>query len=206
MRDLVRFWLFLPLLLAHWSVQAQIFMCKDASGRTFTSDRPIPECAGRALREYDRKGIARRDILPPPTPQQKRELQLQEEQRRLEELAAEEQRRNDRAMRFRYRNEGEIEVARKRAVEGLQEQIRRETTLLAAAEKRWHGAEAEADGYRMKNEPLPGELQRNLNDAERAVRASKKTLADHELEIAAINAKHDETVKRYRAMSGVAAR
>lgn len=206
MRDLVRLWLFLPLLAACPGVHAQIFMCKDATGRTFTSDRPIPECAGRALREYDRAGIARRDILPPPTPEQKRELELQQEKRRLEELAAEEQRRNDRAMRFRYRNEGEIELARKRAVDELQEQIRRETAVLAAAEKRWHAAKAEADGYRKKNQPIPDELQRNLNDAERAVRESKKTLADHDVEIAATNAKHNETVKKFRMVAGVAAK
>jgi hypothetical protein len=206
MRDSVRFCLLLPLLLAHWSARAQIYMCKDASGRTLTSDRPIPECAGRPLREYDRKGIPRRDILPPPTPEQKRELQLQEEKRRHEELAAEEQRKSDRAMRFRYRNEGEIEVARKRAVDGIREQIRRETGALAAVEKRRQGAQAEVDSYRKKNEAAPADLQRSLNDADRAVGESKKMIADHEAEIVAVNARHDETLKRYRAIAGTAAK
>lgn len=204
MRDSVRFWLLLPLLLAHWSAQAQIYMCKDASGRTITSDRPLPECAGRAVREYDRKGTPRRDIPAPLTSEQKREVQLQEEKRRLEELAAEEQRRNDRAMRFRYRNEAEIEVARKRAVEAVQEQIKREMGVLASVEKRRQGAQAEVDSYRKKNEAAPADLQRSLNDAERAARESKKMIADHEAEIVSINAKHDETLKRYRVISGVA--
>src|SRR3569832_1847253 len=39
-----------------------ILMCKDAYGKTFTSDRPIPECSGRAVRQLDRNGLVRRDI------------------------------------------------------------------------------------------------------------------------------------------------
>jgi hypothetical protein len=205
MRDLVRGCLLLVLLLAHWGAQAQrIYMCKDASGRTITSDRPLPECDGRAVREYDRKGLLRRDIPPPPTLEQKQEMQLQEEKRRVLELAAEEQKRRDRAIRLRYRNEAEIERARKLAVEGTQDHIKREAVVLAAAEKRRQVAEAEADSYRNKNKPVPDELQRSLNDAERAVRESKKLIADHEAEIVAINERHDETVKRYRVVTGVA--
>jgi hypothetical protein len=204
MRGSVQIWLLLSLLAAHCSVQAQIYMCKDANGRTFTSDRPIAECAGRTLREFDRKGQVRREIPPPPTVEQKRELQAQDEKRRQEEFAADEQRRSDRAMRFRYRSEGEIEVARKRAVEAVQDQVRREAVVLVAVEKRREGAQVEADSYRKKNEPVPGNLQRALNDADRGVRESKKAIADHEAEIASINAKHDATLKRYRAITGVA--
>jgi hypothetical protein len=204
MRDSARIWLLLSLLAAHCSAQAQIYMCKDANGRTFTADRPIVECAGRTLREFDRKGQVRREIPPPPTADQKRELQAQEEKRRQAELAADEQRRSDRAMRFRFRNEGEIEVARKRAVEAVQDQIKRETGVLAAVDKRRQAAQAEADSYRKKNEAVPGDLQRTVNDADRGVRESKKTIADHEADIASINAKHDATLKRYRAVSGVA--
>jgi hypothetical protein len=205
MRDSVRCGLLLLLLMAHWSAQAQrIYMCKDASGRTITSDRPLPECAGRAVREYDRKGIPRRDVPAPPTAEQKQELQLQEEKRQVLELAAEEQKRRDRAIRFRYRNEGEIELARKRAVEGVQDQIKREMVVLAVAEKRLQGAQAVADSHRKKNEPVPAELQRGLSDTERTVRESKRLIADCEAEIVAINEKHDETVKRYRVVTGVA--
>lgn len=204
MRDSVRYWLLLPLLLAHWSAQAQIYRCKDAAGRNYTSDRPIPECADRAVREYDRKGNARRDIPAPPTAEQKRQMQSEQEKRRQMELAAEEQKRNDRAMRSRYRSEADIGLARKRAIEGVQEQIKRETGTLAAAEKRLQGAQAQADSIRKKNAPVPADVQRGLDDAERAVGESKKQIAEHEAEIAAINARHDEMVKRYRLITGVA--
>ena len=50
----------LPLFLAHVALHAQkIYMCKDESGHTLTSDRPIPECEGRAIREFDKSGTIR---------------------------------------------------------------------------------------------------------------------------------------------------
>jgi hypothetical protein len=194
----------LALLLAHWGAHAQIYMCKDGSGRTLTSDRPIPECSGRILREFDRNGIVRREILPPPTPEQKRDMQLQEDKRKQEQAAAEDLRKSDRAMRFRFHNEAEIEVARKRELDGIQEQIKRETGVLAAAEKRRQSVRAEMDSHRKRNEAVPGELERALMDAERAVREAKKMIAGQEAEISVVNARHDETVQRYRVVTGVA--
>ena len=46
---------------------ATIFMCKDASGRTITSDRPIPECAERTVWEYGNTGSLKREIAAPLT-------------------------------------------------------------------------------------------------------------------------------------------
>jgi hypothetical protein len=205
MRGSVRIWLLLPLMLAHWNAQAQIYMCKDASGRTITSDRPLMDCMGRAMREYDRKGNLRRDIPAPPTPEQKREMELQTEKRKQDELAADEQKRVDLAIRGRFHNEAEIEMARKRAVEGVRENVRRETGVLTLLEKRRQGSQAQADSYRKKNQAVPPDLQRSLDDAETGVRQSRKVIADHEAELTAINAKHDETLKRYRIISEGAA-
>ena len=87
----------LPLLLMHAAVHAQkIYMCKDESGRTLTSDRPIPECEGRAIREFDKGGMVKRDIPPPPTAEQKRQMPIDDDKRKAEAEAADERRRADR--------------------------------------------------------------------------------------------------------------
>src|SRR5215218_3192456 len=76
--------------------QAQkIFICKDAHGRTFTADRPIQECMGRAVKEMDRNGIVRREIPAPLTAEQRRQKELEEEKRKAEEQAAAEQKQAD---------------------------------------------------------------------------------------------------------------
>lgn len=204
MKSSIRMGLLLALLLSHVAASAQIYMCKDRSGRTLTSDRPIPECADRPMREFDRTGLARREIPAPPTAEQKREMLLQEEKRKADEAAAQEQRRNDNAIRLRYRNEADIELARKRSVEIAQEQIKRETSLLAAAQTRRQKAQAEVDARKNKNQAVPADLQRRVEESDRTISESKKIIRNAEAEIEQINAKYDETAKRFRVITGVA--
>jgi hypothetical protein len=205
MRRSLKIALCFPLAFAHWSAHAQIYMCKDASGRTITSDRPIPECADRAVRELDKSGKTRREIPPPMTAEQKRELQLQQEKHKAEEAAADELKRSDRLLRARYRDEGDIETARKRALEIVEEQIKREKVTLAAAEKQQQQAQAEADSLRKKNTALSAALQHRLDDSAQSVGGSKKALQEYEAELGLINAKHDAALKRYRELATASA-
>lgn len=203
-RTLRWIWPVLFLLIAPHA-QAQIFMCKDAAGRTITSDRYIPECVGRALREYDRKGVPRREILPPPTAEQKRQSQLQVEKRRAEQAAAIEQQRADQAIRIRYRSEAEIEAARRRALETVQHRSSRDADLLADTEKQHQAARVDAAAHEKKNMPIPGELQHKLYQLDQTAGALKKIMHEREAEIARINARYDETISRFRRMNAVAA-
>lgn len=92
MKSSVPFWISLSFLLVHGSAQAQqIYMCKDENGRTITADRPISECIGRTITEFDKKGIARREIPPPPTAEQKRQIELLEQKHKAEQIAETEQ-------------------------------------------------------------------------------------------------------------------
>jgi cell division protein FtsN len=192
------------LALAPLSVQAQkIFMCKDASGRTLTSDRPIPECADRAVREFDKSGTVRREIPAPLTAEQKRQKQLEEEKRKVDEAAAIEQKQNDRALVARYRNESDIETARKRDLNLVQEKIKRETASLAAAEATHKTAQAEL--AQIKNQKnIPSALQRKIEASGQAVAEDKKKLQEYGAEIAQTNLKYDAALKRYREISGTA--
>jgi membrane-associated HD superfamily phosphohydrolase len=191
----------LPFFLVHPAMHAQkIYMCKDESGRTLTSDRPIPECEGRAIREFDKGGMVKRDIPPPLTPEQKRQQQIEEEKRKAEAAAIEERKREDRAIRARYHNESEVEAARKQAVDAIQEQIKRDKATLANAEKQQKQAHAEGDSYKQKNSPLPAGVKQRVEDADQAVDAAGKSLRDHEAEIGQINSKFDATLKRFREL------
>ena len=196
--------LFLPLLLVHCGVHAQIYMCKDADGRTITSDRPIPECADRAVRELDKSGRTRRDIPPPMSAEEKRRLQQEQEKRKAEEAAADEQRRSDRLLRARYKNEADIEAARKHGLEQVADRIKREKAVLAAAEKQQQQAQAEADALKKKNATVPTVLQHRIDDASQTVAESRKALEGHEADEAEVNAKHDALLKRYRELTAAA--
>lgn len=194
--------LFIPLIVVPWQASAQMFQCKDASGRSITSDRPIPECAYRPMRELSTSGMPRREIPAPMTVEERRKMQEQEEKRKAEAIAAEEQRRNDLAIRARFRSEADIEAARKRSLEPVEEQIKREKLTLANAEKQQKAAQSEVDAFKAKSAPVPTIVQRKLDDADHAVEASQKLLRDQESELVQINAKYEATLNRYRELVG----
>ena len=181
--------------------QAQIYMCKDANGRTLTSDRPIPECSDRSMKVLDNQGVARREIAAPLTPEQKRQRQEEEEKRKAAAAAEEEQKREDRALMARYKSEADIEAARKRSLEQVAEHIKMEESGIAAAEKRLKGAQVEADALKKAGKPLSARLQQRLDDNKQAIADGRKHIGEREKEMAPINAKYDQTLKRFRELT-----
>lgn len=192
----------LPLLMAMSIAHAQkMYMCKDASGRTITSDRPIPECADRATKELDRAGMVRREVPPPPTPEQRREQKLQEEKAKADAILAEEQKQSDRLILAHYANEKDIETSRKRALDLVQDRIKRETQDMAALQKNLTALQAEAAAQtKAKGAPTPA-TKRKMEDAEQTVQTAKKSLQTRETELVQVNTKYDQTLKRFREIT-----
>jgi hypothetical protein len=183
------------------SVHAQFFQCKDASGRTITSDRPIPECAERPLRELNRSGTLKRDIPPPPTAEEKRQKLLLEEKQKAEALAAEEKMKADRVILARYGNEKGIEAARKRALEMVADQIKREINSVNAAEAQLKQTEAALAPFKKRQAAAPADLRAKQEEAEQIIREGKKIIQDREAETIEIGTRFDETLKRYREIT-----
>jgi hypothetical protein len=180
--------------LAATSAHADIFMCKDASGRTLTSDRPIPECADRAMREYSNKGQLRKEIAAPLTAQQKREAAEKQEKEKAEQAAADEQKRENRALLARYRSEEDIIAARQRDSAVLNDQLARQKAELAAAEKEWSAADATQKAGR---KPTPDANVRAAKSAQKVLDA-RAAMRDTQTDLARINAKYDQILQHYR--------
>jgi len=188
------------LALAPLTVHAQkIYMCKDAAGKTLTSDRPIPECSGN-IKELDKQGIVRREIKPPPTAAEKEQMKKEEEQKKADDLAAAERKRNDKAILSRFRNEEDIAVARKRNVDLMQDQIKRENTAIANLEKKRKDVEAQMPAAKGKKN-VEAALNKSIEEIDAAIKDSKKRVQDYEAEAAQINANYDQTLKRYRELT-----
>jgi hypothetical protein len=196
--------LVLSIALPALTAQAQIFMCKDVAGKTYSSDRPIPECADRPVREFGRDGTIRREIPAPPTAEEKRQKKLQEENHKAEALAAEEQMKTDRVILARYANEKDIEAARKRSLDLVQDQVKREEVSVAAAEKQLKELRAEMESYKKKTAAIPTDLRRRIEESGQAVENGNRTMQGSKAEMAQIEAKYDETLKRYREINGSA--
>jgi hypothetical protein len=179
--------------------QAKIYVCKDAAGHTLTADRPIAECSSRPMREMDRNGITRREIPAPLSAEEKRKAEEEARARRAEADAAAERRRNDRAILARFRSEDDIVDSGRRNVAIVQENVKRETQTLAAAQRRQQEAEAEL-ALLAAQAPRPANLQQRLEEVDRAVSGSRRRLGDYEAEILLIDTRTDAMLKRFREL------
>ncbi|WP_019142183.1 DUF4124 domain-containing protein [Noviherbaspirillum massiliense] len=193
MRSLTAGLLFLPLFLALPSAQAQIYTCKDASGRTITSDQPIPECFDRKLTVRDRKGRVRGEI----GSASEGEQAGQDGRSR----SAAQTRDSDRLLRARYPSEGDIERERLKAIQPFQERMEREKIPLASAEKLLRELADEADTYKKNNRPMPASLRRDLDEVGQSVEGRKRAIQEQTTEIERLNAKYAATLKRYRQIA-----
>lgn len=187
-------------ILAH----AQIYICKDVNGRTMTSDRPIPECATRPMRELGSNGVTRREIAAPLTAAQKHQREIDADRLRSETEAALEVRRRDVAMLERFRSESEINGAHKRAIEDIQENIRRENITLVLAEKNLKEAQLESEGRKSKN-GMALVPTRRFDDAKAALTAQIGLIRQQKSDLLKVDIWFDETLKRFRELNGAAA-
>lgn len=179
--------------------QGKIYICKDAAGRTLSSDRPIAECNNRPMREMDKSGITRREIAAPLTPEEKHRSEQEARTRRAEELAVVEQRRNDAAILSRFHSEDDIIDTGRRNAAIVQENVKRERQVLAAAEKRQQAAEADL-AQLPAGAARPAYLRQRLEEADHGVNGSRRRLDDYEAEILLINTRTEATLARFREL------
>lgn len=184
----------LPLL-----ANGQIYTCKDAAGRTFSGDHPMPECASNKVLELSKAGVIKREIPAPLTTEQKRQQQALDEKHRAE-VAAEKQRlQQDRALLARYGSEAEIEASRRYYLSLSQDMIKRDQAGIDDAQSQLKAANTEAEFYKHRK-TLPIALRNKMDEANRALDTHKKNLVDHQAELGRINDRFDETLKHYREL------
>ncbi len=186
------------------SAQAQqIYMCKDASGRTLTSDRPIPECADRSTRLMSKDGVVRKEIAPPPTAEQRAAIREAEERKKQEELARAEQKKRDMLLLSTYRSEKDIEAARERVIAQMRADIIDANNSAAAAVKKKAKAEAEIATIRNrnKNAKIPAELQTRYDEANAAETLERKRADKLEADLLLQKEKYDGIMARFRDLN-----
>lgn len=196
-RTLICLTLFAPVLAG-----AQIIMCTDERGRTYTADRPIPECQGRALRHYGKSATVVREIPAPPTAEERRQMQLEAEKKRQQQEARREQQRQDQALLAAYRSEAAIAEARERAAGPIYEMIKHEKRALAQAQERRDEALARFTQARQSNDPTAAEWKRRADAAEGTVKLSSTKLQGYENELEQLQGDYDAKLERYRVLKG----
>lgn len=182
--------------------QSRIYTCKDASGKTITSDRPLPECQGREGRVLSGQGTTVKRIEAPLTPEQIAAREAAEQKKHAEEERRREQLRKDKALLNTYASLDDIESKRQRALSQVEREAREAERRISLLERQASENRSEADFYKKK--AIPSDLKRRLDENEAALKAEKNLFGQKKDEVAQVNVKFDEDRKRYLDLIGAA--
>ena len=175
--------------------QTRIYTCKDANGKTITSDRPLPECQGREGRVLSGQGATVKKIEAPLTPEQQAARDIEDQKKRQEDELRREQARRDKALLNTYAGVDDIESKRQRALAQVEREARESERRISLLERQASENRAEAEFYKKKQ--MPADLKRKLDENEAALKAEKHLLASKKSEVAQVNVKFDEDKRRY---------
>ena len=193
----------LAMLVMAQSVLAQtagrIYTCKDTSGKTITSDRPLPECQGREGRVLSKTGTTVQTIEAPLTDEQKAAREAEEEKKKETAVVRAEQLRRDKALLGTYQNLDDLESKRQRALLQVEREMRESEKRMSLLEKTEQENKQEQEFYKRKQ--MPGELKRRVDENEGALRAEKLLLASKKDEIVQVNQKFDDDKRRFTELT-----
>ncbi len=172
----------------------KMYKCVDAAGKTYYTQTPPKECAGRTLDELDKRGnVTRRNEVLAPEQQAAREAARKKKAE--EETAAKEERRKNAALLNTYSSEKDVEEARARALKTGNEAIKETEKRIADGEKRRAKLDEEKEFY--KKSAMPPKLKQDIQNNENELKNQQELLDVKKKEIGLINAKYDEDKRRY---------
>ncbi len=170
-----------------------------ATGQTVYTDKLPASVAGKANEQLSPQGTVIRRNEAALTPEQIAAKEAERRRRIEEELAAKEEKRKNMALLNTYPSERDIEEARGRALKANEEAVKEAERRVAEAEKRKKALAAEAEFY--KNRQIPAHLKQEMQTNEVEIRSQAELIARKKQDIETINARYDEDLRRYRALS-----
>ena len=192
---------------ASWGTQStplgSIFTC-TVNGKTYSGDRPPPECANTDMRELNRDGSVRRVLARPPTQEELRARALEAKKRLEEEDKQLAQRRRDKSLLEAYASEEEIEAARAKSLESATQSMVRAKARIDNLNGERKKLDDEAEFY--KKRVLPDQIKRSFVSNQQEVSQAEKILNDASIETKRINERFDAEKKRFRELLAQGAR
>ena len=180
-----------------------IFTC-TVNGKTFSGDRPPPECANADMRELNRDGSVRRVIARPLTQDELRARALEAKKRLEEEDKQLAQRRRDKSLLEAYASDEEIEAARAKSLESANQSMARAKARIDSLNGERKKLDDEAEFY--KKRVLPDQIKRSFVSNQQEVSQAEKILSDAVAETKRINERFDAEKKRFRELLAQGAR
>jgi hypothetical protein len=170
-----------------------------ATGQVVYTDKLPPNVAGKANEQLSPQGTVVRRNEAALTPEQIAAKEAERKRKIEEDLAAKEEKRKNLALLNTYPTERDIDEARARALKANEDSIKEAELKLAEAGKRKQSLAGEAEFY--KKRAMPAQLKEEIQANEAEIKLQADLLEKKKKESAAINARYDEDLRRYRGLA-----
>ncbi len=181
-------------------VAGGVYTCKDAKGRTLTSDRPIPECIDREQKVLNPSGTVKAKVGPTLTAQEQTELEQQQKREAEEKGRLTEEKRRDRALLVRYPNKAVHDQERREAVAQIGVVMKAATNRLEELARQRKALDDEMEFYKQDPTKAPAYLRRQLEENSQSQTVQKRFISDQETEIRRVNVRFDDELIRLRQL------
>ncbi len=184
---------------------AKLYKWVDENGTTHYGETIPPEYADKNRSELNKAGrvIKKQEVLTPEELRAARSAQEQADDKKLaDDKAALEKKRRDRALVETYSSPDEIDLARKRNLQQIEQRINGVNANIKMANDNLQGLQKEADAYTKANKTIPKDLQDDLQEAQTRLDKLQKDLEKSQAEKAAMDARYDADKARYKELTG----
>jgi len=184
--------------LAAGSAHAATYKWIDDKGVVHYTDRIPPEQVDKASVQLDKQGVPIKKTEPAMSAEQRRAKA--EEDERQKQLAKERELvdRRDRALLSTYTMESEIDLARRRALATIEQQVQSSAVYSAQLSKRKQ--ELDAKKAALGDKPVPPVLDRELTNINSELAKQAELVAARQKEVILVNARYDADTKRWREL------
>ena len=175
---------------------AGMYKWTDDQGNIHYSDQLPADAVNRGGVMMDKQGRQIKKMDATLTPAQIKAKEAEDERQRLNAKALEEKSRRDTALMHSYTSEEEIDFARNRALQAVENQLKSAAGFVVELTRRQQALKKEKLDYGAK--PVPATLDSELSGVDEELTRQDKVLAQRRAEIAAIHAKYESDKLRWR--------
>ena len=172
----------------------------DEKGVVHYTDKVPPEAVDKANVQLNKEGVPIKKTDKALTPEQRQAIAEDAERQRLIARQQEEVARRDRALMSSYTSEAEIDLARNRSLQTINNVVQSSVAFSEQLNKR--KADADAKKEEFKGKPVIAVLDRELESIDAELARQAEVIAQKKRETDAVNAKYDADKQRWRELMG----
>lgn len=178
------------------SAKPEIYVCTDAQGRKYTSDRWISNCSDREQTILNPSGTVKAKVGPALSAQERSRLEAEKRAAQQELARQEEEKKRDRSLFVRYPDLASHQKERNAALANVARVKQASTERIQELQAELKRLDEEMAFYQKDPRRAPAALRRQLDDAKQSLVTQQKFQQSQDAEIQRINARFDNEQKR----------